>query len=184
MSGIWYFTGSCVAAEDQEFPQQAHLESVQRVKADDRLSEERRRERRVHRRRRHELGRYHRARSDEDEVHRLRHRAMRNEPRARPAKCIGKAFLYVFLANASRVTVTFQAFPSDASRLRGAIPGHEEVRSYPDGLDNANGKSIPAGWILPGANAKPQGNRYRSRIRQKGASASARTFTVIGYTCQ
>lgn len=97
------------------------------------------------------------------------------------AKCIGKAFLYLLVANASTVAVTFQSLPSATITTTGAFPGTKKCGVAGMGFSSTG---IPAGWFLLPANAKPAGTKVAFPAAKGSFSFNPQTFTVLGFTCE
>jgi hypothetical protein len=97
------------------------------------------------------------------------------------AKCTGKPFLYLFFANASSKKVTFpSALPSESITTTGAFPGTKSC-GY---IDMAYSGNTLVGWFLPAGNTKPVGKTVTIPGFPGKASFKSRTFTVIGFTCR
>jgi hypothetical protein len=102
--------------------------------------------------------------------------------KGKSAKCAGKAFLYLFFANASTTnTVKFPSLPSETITTTGAFPGTKSCGSTQMAYDT-NGNLV--GWFLPGPNAKPSGNAATIPAFPGKAKLGPRTFTIIGFACQ
>ena len=99
----------------------------------------------------------------------------------KPAKCNGKAFLYVFLANASSSAVNFPNLPTATITTSGQFPGTKKCGVIAMGFDQ---NSNPAGWILTGTKATPQGNKVSLPAPKGAFPFASQSFTVLGYTCQ
>ena len=103
------------------------------------------------------------------------------DAKGNPTKCVGKAFLYVLLANASSSTVNFANLPTATITTSGQFPGTKKCGVIAMGFDQ---NSNPAGWFLLGANAKPQGNKVSLPAPKGAFRFDSGTFTILGYTCQ
>jgi hypothetical protein len=102
--------------------------------------------------------------------------------KGKAAKCPGKAFLYVLLANASKSTVTFSALPSATITNTGAFPG----KSCAAILMGFTSSGIPAGWYLLPGSVKPKGHTVSFPAPSLGSTFpfSSGSFTVLGFTCK
>lgn len=97
------------------------------------------------------------------------------------SKCTGKPFLYLFFANASPKKVTFpSALPSESITTTGAFPGTKSCGYIQ--MAYANGNLV--GWFLPAGNAKPVGRTVSIPGFPGKAVFKSRTFTVIGFACR
>ena len=97
-------------------------------------------------------------------------------------KCIGKAFLYLLVANASQsASVTFSGLPSATITNTGKFPGTKQCGVAGLGFDSSG---IPAGWFLLPSNAKPTGNKVVFPAQTSAFKFDPGSFTVLGFTCK
>jgi hypothetical protein len=101
--------------------------------------------------------------------------------KGKETKCVGKAFLYVLLANASSSTVDFPNLPTATITTSGQFPGTKKCGVIGMGFDQ-NGD--PAGRYILGANATPQGNKVSLPAPQGKFTFGSNNFTILGYICQ
>jgi hypothetical protein len=97
------------------------------------------------------------------------------------AKCIGKAFLYLLVANTSKNTVTFAGLPSATITNTGKFPGTKQCGVAGLGFTSSG---VAAGWFLLPSNAKPAGNKIAFPAQTSQFTFSAGSFTVLGFTCK
>jgi hypothetical protein len=97
------------------------------------------------------------------------------------ATCTGKAFLYVFVANAGANTVTFPGVPGASVTTTGAFPGTKSCSA----VQIANDKTgKPVGWYLLPGSVKPTATKVSVKGFKGAFSFPTHTFTVVGFTCQ
>ncbi len=97
-------------------------------------------------------------------------------------KCTGKAFLYLFVANASSGTVTFPSIPGASITTTGTFPGTKSCSAILISIDTKSGK--PNAWILLPGSVKPDGSTVAVPASKGGFSFPTHTFTVLGFTCR
>jgi hypothetical protein len=102
--------------------------------------------------------------------------------KGKTAKCTGKGFLYLFVANAATTgSVTFPSVPGASITTTGSFPGTKSCSATQLAFTSSG---QVAGWYLPTGSAKPAGKTV-SVPGFKGAFAfKAHTFSVVGFTCQ
>jgi hypothetical protein len=103
--------------------------------------------------------------------------------KGKTTKCPGKAFLYLFIANASAGTVTFPSIPGASVTTTGAFPGAKSCSAILMHMNSAT-KPTPDAWILLPGSAKPVGKTVSVPGFPGGFGFPTYTFTVVGFICQ
>jgi hypothetical protein len=97
-------------------------------------------------------------------------------------KCPGKAFLYLFVANASSGTVTFPSIPGASITTTGTFPGTKSCSAVSIHINSTSGK--PDAWVLLPGSVKPAGSTVSVPGAKGAFGFPTHTFTVLGFTCK
>jgi hypothetical protein len=96
-------------------------------------------------------------------------------------KCVGTAFLYTLVANASKATVVLKSLPG-ATLLSAKFPGSKSCSAAQIAFTSSG---VPGGWfLLPGSGKPAKGSVTIPGYAAKPFSMAANSFTVLAFTCQ